>query len=63
MTVPALDLKTVHQPAEASVEALAAMVRTLNDNQRRLMESWREMRKQLEAVQLILENARITGGI
>jgi hypothetical protein len=63
VTIPKLDLKTLHSPTDLTVEQLAMLVRQVNDNQRRLMEAWAESRKQIEAIQIVLENARQTGGL
>ena len=62
MTTPNLDLKTIATPSALTLEQVALVVRTINDNQRRLMAAWSEMRKQVEALQVLIENARLTGG-
>lgn len=62
MTTPNLDLKTIATPSALTLEQVTLAVRTINDNQRRLMAAWSEMRKQVEALQVLIENARLTGG-
>lgn len=62
MTTPNLELKTLATPSAPTQEQIALLVRTINDNQRRLAAAWGEMRKQVEALQVLIENARLTGG-
>lgn len=62
MTTPNLELKTLATPSAPTQEQIALLVRTINDNQRRLTAAWGEMRKQVEALQVLIENARLTGG-